>query len=57
MDFRIKHGSIPWTEIAGMRDVLIHNYFGVDYDLVWSVITINVPELKFYLEEIIEDLQ
>jgi uncharacterized protein with HEPN domain len=55
LDFRLLHSHIPWSEIAGMRDILIHNYFGVDYDIVWNVIHANIPELKQYLEEIIDE--
>ncbi len=37
-DFRSKFPKVPWKEIGGMRDVLIHQYFGVDLDAVWDVI-------------------
>ena len=45
-DFKEKHPHTPWRQIAGMRDVLIHEYFGVDLDLTWQVIRENMPELK-----------
>ena len=41
-----KYPDIPWKEMAGMRDKLIHFYFGVDYDLVWSTIKNRLPQLK-----------
>ena len=39
-DFRKEHSDIPWKDIAGMRDKLIHDYFGVDIDTVWDTIVI-----------------
>jgi uncharacterized protein with HEPN domain len=52
-DFRKQHNSIPWQKIAGMRDKLIHDYFGVDYSLVWDVAEHSLPELKISLKQII----
>ncbi len=37
-DFKSTHENIPWKEITGMRDILIHQYFGVDLELTWEVI-------------------
>jgi uncharacterized protein with HEPN domain len=48
--FRKKHPDIPWTKMAGMRDVLIHDYMGVDLKTVWKVIQERLPELKPLLE-------
>jgi len=44
-DFRKDHNHIPWKNMAGMRDKLIHNYMGVDLDAVWQTITDILPSL------------
>lgn len=44
-DRRIPYPEIQWRSIAGMRDKLIHEYFGVDYDIVWDAASVKIPEL------------
>jgi uncharacterized protein with HEPN domain len=46
MSFRSKHTHIPWKQIAGMRDILIHEYFEVDLALTWQVIKKELPPLR-----------
>ena len=50
--FRKKHPDIPWTKMAGMRDVLIHDYMGVDLRTVWNVISVRLPELVPMFEKV-----
>ncbi len=50
LPFRSAHPGVPWAEIAGMRDRLIHNYDEVDLDVVWDTIQRDVPVLIRHLE-------
>ncbi len=52
-EFRSRHARIEWRVMAGMRDRLIHGYFGVDYDIVWDVATTKIPDLQRQLQEIL----
>ncbi|MEN9522392.1 MAG: hypothetical protein RL065_769 [Bacteroidota bacterium] len=42
-DFRSEHPEIDWKGMAGLRDKLIHHYFGIDYELVWDIIIDELP--------------
>lgn len=52
-DFKSKYVRVEWKRIAGMRDRLIHDYFGVDYHIVWDVVTNKLPELKQQVMQIL----
>jgi len=52
-----KHPEIEWKEIVGTRDKMIHHYFGVDLNIVWDIIKINLPDLKEKILKIKEDLK
>ena len=53
-DLRQKYPHIQWREMAGMRDRLIHRYFGIDYDIVWDVVHNKVPLLRQNILEIVQ---
>lgn len=54
---REKYADIQWRQIAGMRDVVIHQYFGVTIGLVWRVATSEIPALKEKIQQIKDDLE
>lgn len=53
--FRRKHPQVPWREMAGMRDKVIHDYFGVDNDVLWKTATEDVPGVKEAIGKILAD--
>jgi len=54
---RREYSNIPWKRMAGMRDRLIHGYFGVDYKLVWDAIKNEIPNLKLKLQKMFNDIE
>lgn len=56
-DIRKDYPKIPWKGMAGMRDKVIHGYFGVDIKVVWDTVKKRFPEVKPMFEKVLEDLK
>lgn len=55
-DFREKHSEIEWKELTGLRDILIHKYFGIKWDIVWDVIKKKIPLFKEKIQILSESI-
>ena len=53
--FKKKHSQIPWTKIAGIRDRLIHHYFGVNYEIIWTIIKEDLEDFEKNIDEFFSD--
>ena len=56
LQIRNKYPEIPWKDISGTRDTLIHRYFGIDFDILWNIIRNDIPLLKKQISKIKKDL-
>lgn len=54
-ELKVQHPEIPWTDIKGLRNVVVHNYFGIDWDEVWAAASIDVPVLRSQLLVIVRE--
>ncbi|MBI5474456.1 MAG: DUF86 domain-containing protein [Ignavibacteriae bacterium] len=51
--FKLLHPEIQWREIIGLRNILVHEYFDIDFDLIWNISNKNVPRLQQELKAIL----
>ena len=56
-EFKDKYPNVPWKKMAGLRDVLTHFYFGINFDSVWLVVKDDLPDLKKKIKKILECME
>ncbi len=54
-DLKEKYVNIPWKQIAGMRDVIVHDYFGMSWEIVWDVVQNRIPDLKEVIQAMLSE--
>ena len=54
-EFRAAHPDAPWSKIVGMRNLMVHAYFGIDRDIVWQVVDRDLPVLRERIAAIVEE--
>jgi uncharacterized protein with HEPN domain len=52
--FRTENSQVPWDEIVGMRNIIVHRYFGILVDVIWDIIKKELPSLKKHIESFIK---
>lgn len=53
-DFKLTHSEIEWNRMKGLRNRMIHNYSGIDYELVWNIITDYLDELEYQVQQLLK---
>lgn len=56
-DLTRKHPEIDWAGVVGFRNILIHDYFGVDYAMLWNILEVFLPDLKMKITLIVQVLE
>lgn len=55
-EFKYEHSGIPWGEIIGMRNHIVHEYFRVDFDFVWDTVQYDLPDLQVRLRRMLANI-
>ena len=54
---RQDYPQVPWQQMAGIRDQIVHAYFAVDYAMIWDTLKIDIPSLQTFIQQILEDME
>jgi len=52
-DVRRKYPAVAWKKMAGLRDIVVHDHFSIDEDIIWDVVSIRIPEVNGHIENMI----
>ncbi len=56
-EIRLKKPDVPWKNMAGLRDRCIHGYIGIDYEMIWNVIKIDIPRIRLSIQSLLIELR